>query len=42
MLKKTVYELNLVMLKPKEIIFYRWGNREYYESKELKDIVESW
>ena len=42
MLQNSVDSLKSIMAKPKEIIFYRWGNREYYQAEKLKDIVESW
>jgi hypothetical protein len=42
MLKEAVNGLKKVMPQPKEIIFYRWGNREQYRDESLKDIVESW
>ena len=42
MLQEVVDELKGIMPKPKEVIFYRWGNREHYKREKLKDIVESW
>ncbi len=42
MLQEVIDSLKVVMKKPKEVIFYRWGNREYYEAKKLKGVVGSW
>ena len=38
-LKKAVKNLKEVMKQPKEIIFYRWGNRNFYDEKDLKDVT---
>ena len=42
MLFNSIDSLKKVMKKPKEIIFYRWGNRKDYKAHKLKNIVESW
>ena len=42
MLQEAIDALKSVMKKPKEVIFYRWGNREYYEREKLKSVVGSW
>ena len=42
MLKKSIDSLKAVMQKPKEVIFYRWGNRKHYERKQLESVVGSW
>ncbi len=42
MLQEAIEALKVVMKKPKEVIFYRWGNREHYEREKLKNIVGSW
>ena len=38
LLKKAIEELKKVMPQPKEIIFYRWGNRKFYDEKQLKSL----
>ena len=38
LLRKAIEALEKVMPQPKEIIFYRWGNREFYDEKELKSL----
>jgi len=42
MLQSTIDSLKVVMKKPKEVIFYRWGNREHYDAEKLKEVLESW
>lgn len=37
-LKKAVHNLKKVMPRPQEIIFYRWGNRDFYGNKALDQI----
>lgn len=39
-LKQAVKNLKEVMKQPEEIIFYRWGNRNFYDEKDLKDISD--
>jgi len=38
-LKQAVKNLKEVMKQPEEIIFYRWGNKDFYDEKDLKDIT---
>jgi hypothetical protein len=40
MLKNSIEALRAVMKKPKEVIFYRWGNREDYNEKSLEKILK--
>lgn len=40
-LKEAVKNLKEVMPQPQEIIFYRWGNREFYKAKDLEELA-SW
>ena len=42
LLVKTITELKKVMKQPKEIIFYRWGNLDFYGEKSLEEVVERW
>jgi hypothetical protein len=39
LLTQTVSELSKVMLQPKEIIFYRWGNKAFYGDKFFNNLV---
>ena len=41
-LRKTIESLQQVMKRPKEIIFYRWGNREFYGDKKLNGLLQLW
>jgi len=41
-LTQAIMALKKVMKKPKEIIFYRWGNRGFYGDEYLKEIVNRW
>lgn len=42
MLQQTIRLLEDILPKPKEIIFYRWENREEYGIEKLKETVKSW
>ena len=42
MIEESIDSLKDVMKRPKEVVFYRWGNREQYKTDKLKNIVESW
>jgi hypothetical protein len=42
LLKEVVSALKPIMKKPKKIIFFRWGNLDNLEIKELSDIVKSY
>ena len=39
---QTLMALKKVMKQPKEIIFYRWGNRNFYGDEYLRKIVNQW
>ena len=41
-LKLSVKGLKKVMKQPKEIIFYRWGNRAFYDDDKLKKLLQLW
>ena len=40
-LKEAVKNLKEVMKQPEEVIFYRWGNRGFYDEEDLK-AVSNW
>jgi len=42
LLKESIKELKKVMKRPREIIFYRWGNLEFYGRKGLEEVVGAW
>jgi len=42
LLTQSIMALKKVMKQPKEIIFYRWGNRGFYGDEYLKEIVNQW
>jgi hypothetical protein len=42
MLQESIDSLKKVMKKPKEVIFYRWGNRNHYEPKKLQALLNAW
>jgi len=39
MLEQSILSLKVVMKKPKEVIFYRWGNKEEYDVQKLQEIL---
>ena len=41
-LKKSIESLKEVMNQPKEVIFYRWGNRAFYGDDILEKVVDKW
>jgi hypothetical protein len=41
-LKESIIALKKVMKQPKEIIFYRWGNRAFYGDDKLKNLLQLW
>ena len=38
-LKYAIKNLKEVMKQPDEIIFYRWGNRDFYKEEDLKELT---
>ena len=42
LLKKSLLGLSKVMKQPKEIIFYRWGNRAFYGDDALTKLLHFW
>jgi len=42
LLTQSINELKKVMKQPREIIFYRWGNRDFYGDEKLREIVNQW
>jgi hypothetical protein len=40
LLTQAVSELSKVMLQPKEIIFYRWGNKAFYGDEFFNNLVK--
>jgi len=42
LLTQSIMALKKVMKEPKEIIFYRWGNRKFYGEEKLSEIVNQW
>jgi len=42
MLQESIDALKKVMKRPKEVIFYRWGNRDHYEPKKLQALLNAW
>lgn len=41
MLKEAIKSLKPIMKRPKKIVFFRWGNLENVEKKELEDLAKS-
>jgi len=42
LLGETIAELSRVMKRPKEIIFYRWGNRGFYGDEFFEELLGGW
>jgi len=42
LLKESLLGLKKVMKQPKEILFYRWGNREFYGDDNLSKLLQLW
>ena len=42
LLRETIEGLKGVMKQPKEIVFYRWGNLDFYGRNHLDEVVERW
>jgi hypothetical protein len=41
-LEESLKGLRRVMKQPKEIIFYRWGNRDFYGDENLSRLLQLW
>jgi len=42
LLTQSIMALKKVIKQPREIIFYRWGNRKFYGDEQLREIVNQW
>ena len=42
LLLESIKSLREIMKQPKEIIFYRWGNLDFYGRESLDELVDEW
>ena len=42
LLLESIKSLREIMKQPREIIFYRWGNLDFYGRESLDELVDEW